>query len=318
MIIVTGAAGFIGSNLVSYLNSKGIDNILAVDDLGSKDKWNNLLGLNFKDLLSIDQFIDFINCSKNEDITALVHLGASSSTTERDGDYLHDINYSYTKLLANWSLENKIRFIYASSAATYGDGKLGFRDDHQELNTLKPLNAYGFSKYLFDLYALNNNLLDSIAGIKFFNVYGEREEYKEDQASVVFKSFKKILKDSSMELFKSTDPKIKDGEQKRDFVYVGDCVKVIHWLIENKNINGIFNLGTGKAQTFYELTSAVFKALNINESIKYIDMPAELKSKYQNFTQADITKLRAAGYNEDFADLNSGVAKTISWYQKKS
>ena len=247
MIIVTGGAGFIGSALVWKLNQEGIEDIVIVDHLGTSEKWKNLVNLRYCEYVHKDDFIGMVgNDHVPFDATAVIHLGACSSTTERDADYLWKNNYLYTRYLAEWTHRYGIRFIYASSAATYGDGALGFSDDDDTTLALKPINMYGYSKQVFDLWLLNRCLDDKMAGIKFFNVFGPNEYHKGDMRSVVHKAFGQIRDEGKVRLFKSSRPEYADGGQMRDFVYVKDCVAVLSWLIKNTDTNGIFNLGTGR------------------------------------------------------------------------
>jgi ADP-L-glycero-D-manno-heptose 6-epimerase len=246
-------------------------------------------------------------------------MGACSSTTERDADYLWNNNYLYTKTLAEWSLQRGIRFIYASSAATYGDGTQGFSDDHSKINILKPINMYGYSKQLFDLWALKNHVENKIAGIKFFNVFGPNEYHKADMTSVIFKAFHQIKETGKVRLFKSYLPKYPDGGQLRDFVYVKDCLNVMWWLFNNPAANGIFNLGTGKARTWNDLIKAVFAAMGIKTNIEYIEMPESLRNQYQYFTEAQMSKLKkAAGCPVVFSPLEDSVRDYVVNYLQKT
>ena len=320
MIVVTGGAGFIGSAFVWRLNQEGIDDIVIVDSLGTDDKWKNLVNLRFADYIHKDAFLRMI-CDDRVpfDVSAIVHMGACSSTTERDADYLWNNNYLYTKTLAEWSLQRGIRFIYASSAATYGDGTQGFSDDHSKINILKPINMYGYSKQLFDLWALKNHVENKIAGIKFFNVFGPNEYHKADMTSVIFKAFHQIKETGKVRLFKSYLPKYPDGGQLRDFVYVKDCLNVMWWLFNNPAANGIFNLGTGKARTWNDLIKAVFAAMGIKTNIEYIEMPESLRNQYQYFTEAQMSKLKkAAGCPVVFSPLEDSVRDYVVNYLQKT
>jgi len=319
MIVVTGGAGFIGSAFVWKLNQQGIDDIVIVDSLGTDEKWKNLVNLRFADYIHKDNFLRLI-CDDQLpfDVSAIVHMGACSSTTERDADYLWNNNYLYTKTLAVWSLKRGIRFIYASSAATYGDGTQGFSDDHSKINELKPINMYGYSKQVFDLWALKNHVEDKIAGIKFFNVFGPNEYHKADMTSVIFKAFHQIKETGKVKLFKSYLPKYPDGGQLRDFVYIKDCIDVMWWLFNNPAANGIFNLGTGKARTWNDLIKAVFTAMGIKTNIEYIEMPESLRNQYQYFTEAKMDKLKAAGCPVAFSSLEDSVRDYITNYLQKS
>lgn len=240
-------------------------------------------------------------------------MGAISSTTEKDMDKLLKYNYLYTKELAKYCLPKKARFIYASSAATYGKGENGYNDDHNGLENLRPLNAYGYSKYLFDIWAKKEEVIDRIVGLKFFNVYGPNEYHKGEMRSVVIKAYEQILETAKIKLFKSYKEEYKDGEQKRDFIYIKDVVKVISFFLNNE-VNGIFNVGTGKARSWNDLATAVFNAMDYPVRIQYIDMPDNVKNQYQYFTEANITKLRNAGYTEEFTSLEDGVKDYIQNY----
>ena len=315
MYIITGGAGFIGSALVAKLNDLGINNILIVDELGSSEKWKNLNGKRFVEYVHKKDFFQLVSQGKLAlKVTALIHLGACSSTTERDLNFLVENNYRYSQALAKWALEKGVRFIYASSAATYGDGSQGFSDSEKSIESLRPLNPYAFSKQLFDLWLLRSNNLDKVAGLKFFNVFGPNEYHKGDMLSVVYKACKQIQETGKVQLFRSYKDGYKDGEQKRDFVYVKDCCDVIWWLIENPEIKGLFNLGTGKARNWNDLATATFKALEVKENIEYIEMPEEVRDQYQYFTEADISKLRSAGYSNQFLSLEEAIPDYIRNY----
>jgi ADP-L-glycero-D-manno-heptose 6-epimerase len=313
MIVVTGGAGLIGSAMVWQLNARGYDQILVVDDLGSGEKWRNLAPLQFDDFVHKTDFLQRIERNTLSQVEAIVHLGACSSTTERDANYLVENNYHYTRTVAQWCLERDVRFIYASSAATYGDGSQGYVDDESTLERLLPLNAYGYSKQLFDLWARRTGALRQIVGLKFFNVFGPNEYHKGDMASVVFKSFHQIMSTGVVQLFRSTDPAYSDGGQKRDFIYVKDCVAVIDWLLSNE-VAGLFNLGTGIARSWLDLVGSVFTALGREPHIEFVEMPAALRGKYQNFTQADMTRLRATGCPIRFRLLEAAVHDYVVSY----
>ena len=315
LLIVTGGAGFIGANLVSALNDRGAENIVIVDHLTEGIKWKNLLGLKFIDYIEKDEFLELLNSNYFGKIDTIFHLGACSDTTVKNFRYLYDNNYKYSKELAKYCIEKGVRFIYASSAATYGDGSLGFSDDHKLIPKLKPLNPYGFSKQLFDLWLYYNGLLDKVVGLKYFNVFGEKEFHKGEMRSVVLKAYEQIKKTGKVRLFKSYHPDYPDGGQKRDFIYVKDAVKMTLFFWENPNVNGIFNVGTGKARTFKDLVLAVFSALGIEPNIEYIDMPENLKKQYQYFTQANITKIKKAGYNKPITSLEEAVKSYVNWLE---
>ena len=319
MIIVTGGAGFIGSAFVWKLNREGIDDVLIVDRLATSEKWKNLVGLRYLDYLHRDVFLKMVTeNSISLDISAVIHMGACSSTTERDADFLWSNNFAYTRTIAEWALKRGIRFIYASSAATYGDGTLGFSDDHAGIPDLKPINMYGYSKQVFDLWALRQKLETQMAGIKFFNVFGPNEYHKGDMASVIFKAFHQIRQTGQVKLFKSYSPQYGDGGQRRDFVYVKDCVNALWWLLNNPGVNGIFNLGTGKARSWNDLITAVFKAMDIPANIEYIEMPEGLRNQYQYFTQADMKKLAEAGCPVTFLPLEESVRDYVVNHLQKT
>lgn len=318
MYIVTGGAGFIGSAMVAKLNKEGINDIIIVDELGEDDKWLNLRNLVFTDFVDKDEFIHQISNELYDDIKCIIHMGACSSTTERDMGYLLDNNTEYTKLLAKYSVQNKIRFIYASSAATYGNGEKGYDDfqDEKKLTSLRPLNQYGYSKYLFDIWAARNNLFSKIVGLKFFNVFGPNEYHKGDMASMVKKSYEIIKETGKISLFKSYIPKYKDGEQVRDFVYIKDVVEVMWQLIKQPKINGLFNVGTGETRSWNDLARAVFSALNKPVNIEYIEMPERLKKQYQYYTKANMDKLHKAGINFKFYPLEDAVKDYVQNYME--
>ena len=311
MIIVTGAAGFIGRNVVEELNRRGHSRLLLVDCLGTDEKWSNLIGLCFDDLISPDQFLRSVQSGSAPKAAACIHLGACSATTEKNADYLLENNYRYTRTLCEWSLKNDVRFVYASSAATYGDGSRGYSDEDDATPALRPLNMYGYSKHMFDLWALETGLLNKIAGLKYFNVYGPFEDHKGNMRSLVQKAYHQILEHGYIELFKSYHPEYRDGEQKRDFIYVRDAVDVtLHFALDSK-AGGLFNCGTGQARTWIDLAKALFKAMGKEPDIRFIEMPEVLRGKYQYLTQADDAKLRQAGYGKPFQSLENGVADYV-------
>ncbi len=315
MIVVTGGAGFIGSAVLWKLNTQGVDDIVVVDSLGTSDKWKNLVGSRFADYLDKEDFLELVlDDALPFEVEAVVHMGACSSTTERDADYLVENNYRYTAQIARWAVERDIRFVYASSAATYGNGSLGFADDTNVSQYLQPTNMYGYSKQLFDLWVLRNGLDRKLAGLKFFNVFGPNEYHKGEMRSVIHKSFEQIRDTGKVQLFKSHRSDYHDGEQKRDFVYVKDCVEVIAWLLERKDITGIYNLGTGQARTWNDLVRAVFNAMGIPPSIEYIEMPEELRPHYQYFTEAAMEKLTAAGCPVRIRSLEDAVSDYVKNY----
>ena len=321
MIIVTGGTGFIGSNLVAGLEEHGHKDIVVCDTLGMEDKWRNIAKRELRDMVHPDRLFDYLDTHQDE-IEAIFHMGAISSTTERDADLIVETNIVLSRRLWKWCGKNKVRLIYASSAATYGDGDQGFQDTQEidGLAKLKPLNAYGWSKHVFDrrVARVLENGHESIppqwAGLKFFNVYGPNEYHKEDQMSVICKLYPQVVAGAAAKLFKSHHPDYEDGGQLRDFVYVKDCVSVMLWLFENKEVSGLFNVGTGNARSFKDLAEATFDAAGKEPKINYIDMPENLQAKYQYFTQADMSKLRAAGYDQPFTELEDGVRDYVQNY----
>jgi ADP-L-glycero-D-manno-heptose 6-epimerase len=308
LILVTGAAGFIGCNVVAQLNARGQDELILVDTLGCDEKWQNLLGLRYEDIITPEELLRRIDANACRDVAAVIHLGACSATTERDADFLLRNNYRYTRTLCEWSLKNDARFVYASSGATYGDGSRGYSDDDTVTPTLRPLNMYGYSKHMFDLWALKRGLFDRIVGLKYFNVFGPHEDHKGEMRSVVHRAFHQIHQTGEVTLFKSENPEYRDGEQMRDFVYVKDAAAVTLHFLDHPEIGGLFNCGTGQARTWNDLAAAVFAALGLQPRIRYIDLPQNLKGKYQYFTQADATKLkRQGGYTKPFMSLEDAV-----------
>jgi ADP-L-glycero-D-manno-heptose 6-epimerase len=319
MIVVTGGAGFIGSAFVWKLNREGREDIVIVDRLGTSEKWKNLVNLRYADYVHKDDFYQrILNDTVPFDVEAIVHMGACSSTTERNADYLWQNNHVYTSVLAQWAIKRKIRFIYASSAATYGDGSLGFSDEHDAIGRLKPINMYGYSKQVFDLRVLRHGWENEITGIKFFNVFGPNEYHKGDMASVVFKSFHQIRQTGKVRLFKSYRPEYGDGGQMRDFIYVKDCVNALWWLYRHPDVNGIFNLGTGTARSWNDLIGAVFDAMGRAKAVEFIEMPETLRDQYQYFTQAQMDKLRNCGGPVSFAPLEESVRDYVQNHLMKS
>lgn len=316
-IAVTGAGGFIGRNVVAELNARGCDDLILVDNLGSDGKWRNMVGLRYEDILEPKEFLAFLDSEKISDLDAIIHLGACSATTERDADYLLRNNYHYTRTLCEWSLRHKTRFIYASSAATYGDGSTGYSDQDDGLLALKPLNMYGYSKHMFDLWASKHELFGQIAGLKYFNVYGPYEDHKGDMRSMVNKSYAQIKKTGKVQLFKSYRAGYADGEQMRDFIYVKDAVAVTLHFLEHRDRGGLFNCGTGQARTWKDLVMAVFSSMKVPPQIEFIEMPEVLRGKYQYFTQADMTKLLKAGYTKPFTPLEDAVLDYVTTYLAK-
>ena len=309
--IVTGGAGFIGSAIVWKLNQLGVSDVLIVDRLDTTDKWKNLAPLKFADYLDADDFINSLEQHNKAEI--ILHLGACSATTERDAYFVMKNNYEFTKTLTNWSVSNDKRFVYASSAATYGDGANGMADGTGDLHKLRPLNIYGYSKHLFDLYAHRNNLFDKIVGLKYFNVFGPNENHKGDMRSLVNKAFAQIQETGKLQLFKSANPDYKDGEFGRDFVYVKDVVDMTLHFIENP-ASGLFNIGSGKMHTWNELAAAIFSALDLAPTIEYVEMPAHLRDRYQYHTRADVTRLLETGYTKETWSLEESVADYVRNY----
>ena len=323
-IIVTGAAGFIGRSVVAELNARGEDELILVDELGTGENWKNLVGLRYEDIVSPDDFLGLLEEGAYQDARAVIHLGACSATTEKDADYLLRNNYQYTRVLCNWAQAQGARFVYASSAATYGDGAQGYDDSDASTPTLRPLNMYGYSKHMFDLWALKQGLFEkgeggNIVGLKYFNVYGPYEDHKGDMRSVVVKSFGLIGSVGEVQLFKSYRSEYKDGEQMRDFIYVKDAVDVtLHFALQDAGApGGLFNCGTGKARTWLDLARAVFAAMGREPKIEFIEMPKALQGKYQYFTEAKTEKLRAAGYERPFTSLEDGVREYVQGYLEK-
>jgi len=316
MIVVTGGAGFIGSSIVWRLNTSNRDDIIIVDSLGTDEKWKNLVGLNFIDFILKDDFVKLLESSSMK-IDAIIHMGANSSTTEKDAGSLLRDNFEYTKKLAEHCLRNNLRFIYASSAATYGDGSLRFDDSESGIYHLRPLNMYGYSKALFDLWAVKKGMLSKIVGLKYFNVYGPNEYHKGDMRSVVHKAFEQISQTGKVRLFKSAKQKYKDGEQMRDFIYIKDAVDMTLFFLDNKNKNGLYNVGTGKARTWNDLVAALFKAISKPLNIEYIELPSHLLDKYQYYTEAKIDKILREGYSKPLTSLEDGIIDYVKNYLLK-
>lgn len=333
MYVITGAAGMIGSALLWDLNNRGIDDILIVDDLGTSDQWKNLVKRRFITYMHKDAFLDRLMDGtlfdklqgdigprhKGPALEGIVHMGACSTTTEQDAGYLMRNNVDYSKTLATYALKNGIRFINASSAATYGDGSVGFQDDEAGLDRLRPLNAYGYSKHLFDTWAVKTGAMRDLASIKFFNVYGPNEYHKGDMRSLVNKAIPQIQETGKLRLFRSYHPDFADGGQKRDFIYVKDCVRLLaDLLLLAPKVNGLFNLGSGTARSWNDLARAVFSAMKLPCDIDYIDMPEILRGKYQYFTEAPMGKLtqalKEAGLTLPFTTLEEGVDDYVRGY----
>ncbi len=319
-ILVTGGAGFIGSALVHALNRRGIENIVVVDILGSDGKWKNLSPLAFRDYWEAPEFAESIRTNLNRAGTFdfVFHLGACSATTERDASYLARNNFGWTKDICKWALGQEARFVYASSAATYGDGAAGMDDREQNLQRFRPLNPYGYSKQIFDLYAARNGWMDRIVGLKYFNVFGPNEYHKGEMRSLVCKAYTEILETGKMRLFKSYRDDYPDGGQKRDFLYVKDAVEMTLHLASTPSASGLFNLGSGVARTWLELAHALFAAVGKPPAIDFIEMPPALRDQYQYFTRADISKLQESGYSQAVTSLEDAVRDYVLHYLKPS
>lgn len=314
LIVVTGGAGFIGSCVIKELNDKGITNIVVVDSLKESEKWKNLVGKQFYEILEKEQLFDWL-VGRESQVEAFIHLGACSSTVERNASYLLENNYRYTVKLAEYALQNGQRFIYASSAATYGDGALGFSDSHEGIQQLHPLNMYGYSKQLFDLWALNHGVLDKMTGLKYFNVFGPNEGHKGRMASAIVHFLPKILANQPVQLFESSEPeKFANGGQMRDFIYVKDAAKMTCAFLKN-DATGIYNIGTGAPQSWNALAEAMFAAVKKPVQIEYIKMPEDLKGKYQNYTCAEVDKTKKA-LGSDFVTtpFNQAVTDYVQNY----
>ncbi len=310
MHIVTGGAGFIGSAMVWKLNQAGRDDVWIVDRLERGDKWKNLVGLKYAEIMTPDVFLHSLHENGDafpEDTEAVIHLGACSATTERDADYLLENNFQFSKTVAEAAVNQGVRLVHASSAATYGAGEQGYGDGEDNLFALRPLNMYGYSKLLLDQWAARTGALGNFASVRFFNVYGPNEYHKGDMASMVYKSYHQVQADGRLRLFKSHRPEYRDGEQLRDFVYVKDAVDALLWLAEHPEANGIFNVGTGEETSWNALAAALFAAMGRPRNIEYIDMPESIRGQYQYRTRADIARLRAAGYAGAFRSAADGV-----------
>ena len=317
-VVLTGGAGFIGSCVLYKLNRMGIDNVLVVDRMDDTEKWRNLVLKKYADYMDADDFLQAAEIDAFEAVDMVIHMGANSSTTGYDSYEYMSNNYDYTKRLATYCLSKNIPFLYASSAATYGDGELGFSDNDTRTPTYSPLNMYGYSKHMFDLWVLRNKVQDKVIGFKFFNVYGPNEYHKGAMQSLLCKKFDEIVAKKKLSLFKSYNVDYADGEQKRDFIYVKDAVDVVGYFIEHPDKGGIYNLGTGKAHSWNDLSRAIFKALDIPLKVDYIEMPDVLKDNYQYLTQAEDSKLRAAGYTKAFTSIEKAVADYVGYLRNKS
>lgn len=322
MIIVTGGAGFIGSAIVWKLNQLGKDDILIVDNLNTDEKWKNLVPLKFHDYMEKDEFLSLaVNQrlaaklrSDREPIEAIIHMGACSSTMERDATYLAHNNFEYTKQIAMVAINEGSKFIYASSAATYGAGNGGFDDDEKRVDQLRPLNMYGYSKQMFDKWAIWHGLFDRIVGLKFFNVFGPNEYHKGDMRSVVLKAFEQIKASGKMQLFKSYRQDYGDGEQVRDFIYVKDAVDMTLFFLDKHGVGGLFNVGSGVTNTWNKLATAIFNGLGKPADIEYVEMPESIRDRYQYHTLANISKIRKAGYSNSITGLDDAVSDYVKNY----
>ena len=320
MYVVTGGTGFIGSNIIAQLETKGMGPIVVIDRLRETNKWRNISKRNIFDIVPPESTFEFLNSAQTE-IKALIHMGAVSSTTETDADFLYKTNFQLSTSLWNWCTVSKKPFIYASSAATYGDGSLGFDDNNsfEFLRRLTPLNAYAWTKHQFDL-RVAEIILDNgprppqWAGLKFFNVYGPNEYHKGKMASIASKAYSFAAEDKSFQLFKSHNPNYTDGGQLRDFVWVEDCVDIVLWILGNSRVNGIFNCGSGKARSFLSFVDAVYKTLGKKTLVDFVDTPFEIRENYQYFTEAKMVKLRNAGYSKPMTELEVGVERYIINY----
>jgi ADP-L-glycero-D-manno-heptose 6-epimerase len=319
-IVITGGAGFIGSNIAARLSRRAAD-IVVADWLGQADegKWRNIAQHDIADIIAPGSLLPYLE-DRFSDIDAIIHMGAASSTTETDVDKIIENNFRFSARIWDWCARRQKPLIYASSAATYGAGERGFRDDNEfaALAALRPLNAYGYSKYLFDLHAVRESVRGNApprwSGLKFFNVYGPNEQHKGSQKSVVAHMYPRAAAGEPVRLFRSHNPDYADGGQKRDFIYVRDCVDVVEWLLDGERQGGVLNVGTGKARTFYDLAASLYAAMATVPNIQFVDTPAGIREKYQYFTEADMSRLRELGYDRQFAQIEDGVADYVTRY----
>ena len=319
MIILAGGAGFIGSCFLWKLNEEGIDDVMVVDECRRAEESRNLKEKSFSDYIHKDDLLRMVKEDRLASISYVIHMGACSSTMLTDADYYMKNNFEYSRALAEWTISKKVPLLYASSAATYGDGSFGYSDSDENTRRLKPLNLYGNSKQLFDLWVLDNNLIDKVTGLKFFNVFGPNEYHKGDMRSVICKAFKKVRDEGRIQLFKSYKEEYADGEQKRDFIYVKDAVEAMYHLFKNPQYTGIYNLGTGHARSWNDLAKAMFAALGKEPAIEYMEMPDGLKDKYQYFTEADMTKFNTVtGGKISFRSLEDSVADYVKYLDTES
>lgn len=314
MIVVTGGAGFLGSALVQELNKRGRFDIIIVDDIDHLEKEKNIAAIKWHELIGKNDFLESILARKLKSIDVIIHMGACSSTTEINESYLTQNNYIYTRHLATYALDKDIRFIYASSAATYGNGEVGYEDNELKLRTLKPLNLYGESKHKFDLWAEEQGILSRIVGLKYFNVFGPNEYHKEDMQSMVRKGFLQAQGTNKIRLFKSYRKEYRDGEQVRDFLYIKDAVKMTLFFLDNLNIGGVFNIGSGQARNWNDLATTVFRAMGREPHIEYIEMPESIRYQYQYHTCAEIKKIRGVGYTSPLISLEEGIIDYVKNY----
>lgn len=314
LILVTGAAGFIGSAIVWELNRRGFERIIITDILGTDEKWRNLVPLRFENYLDASELLGRLHSPELRDVRWVFHLGACSATTEKDASYLMENNFHYTRCLAEWALQGGRRMVYASSAATYGDGSSGMEDGYEHLERYRPLNMYGYSKHLFDLHAKRQGWLDRLVGLKYFNIFGPNENHKGDMRSVVHKAFAQIRDTASVELFRSYHLDYRDGEQERDFLYVKDAVNATLHLATHPQAAGIFNIGSGIASTWIDLVTPIFYALDLPVSIQFIDMPEALRGKYQYRTLADTTRLHSCGWTGPEYSLDAAIRDCVGQY----
>ncbi len=314
MIVVTGAAGFIGSCMVARLNQDNFNNIIAVDDFSKTEKLHNLEGKKIQERVEREEFFTWLEKNAAQ-VEFIFHIGARTDTTEFDMSIFDHLNIDYSKKIWKACCQHQIPLVYASSAATYGLGELGYDDDETKIAELKPLNPYGDSKNLFDIWALEQEEKPLFwAGLKFFNVYGPNEYHKSRMASVIYHAYNQIKKTNAMKLFRSHNPDFKDGEQQRDFIYVKDLLEVLMFLMHHRKDSGIYNLGTGEARTFLDLVKSTFKAMGVEEDISFIDTPIDIRDKYQYFTEANMAKLIGIGYDKPFTSLEDGVTDYVKNY----
>jgi ADP-L-glycero-D-manno-heptose 6-epimerase len=313
-ILVTGAAGMLGSALVWSLNRQGCSNLILTDRLGSDQRWRNLVPLRYANYLDADQLWEQLDTPALAAVRWVFHLGACSSTTEQNASYLMENNFHYTRRLAEWALAGQRRFVYASSAATYGNGDAGMEDDLHQLESLRPLNMYGDSKHLFDLHARQRGWFDRIIGLKYFNIFGPNEDHKEEMRSVVYKASGQIRETGSVSLFRSHHPDFRDGEQRRDFLYVKDAVAMTLHLAKSQSASGIYNIGSGQAATWIELVTPIFTALNLPVNIQFVDMPSVLRDKYQYHTCANIKRLKDTGWTGPCHSLTAAIHDYVTHY----